>query len=284
MSGVSPLTQPRSRTASPDERFVLTLWTDDPSLAQDADAAGIDRIGVDLERSGKAERQHGRGTWISPHSDRDLASLAPMLGRADLFARVNPVHPGTPRELESVLGAGTKVVMVPMVRDPRDAETFVRFVDGRARTVLLLEHVDGLRRLDELLGVGGIDEIHVGLNDLALSLRLPNRWLALADDVVAAAGRKVHAAGLRFGLGGIGRVDDTSLPIPADLVYAQYARTGATAALISRSFLGSGAQRANLASEVARARARLTAWFRRTPDAVEAAHVELRGRALAAPW
>jgi 2-keto-3-deoxy-L-rhamnonate aldolase RhmA len=284
MSGVSPLTHPRSRIASPEDRFVLTLWTDDPVLAQEADAAGIDRIGVDLERAGKAERQQGRGTWISPHSDRDLAALAPVLGRADLFARVNPVHPESPRELETVLGAGTKVVMLPMVRDPRDAEAFVRLVDGRARIVLLLEHIDGLRRLDELLDVGGIDEIHVGLNDLALSLQLPNRWLVLADDAVAAAGRQVRAAGLRFGLGGIGRVDDTSLPVPADLVYAQYARTGATAALISRSFLGSGDRRVSLASEVAQARRRLAAWFRRGPDAIEAAHTELRRRALAAGW
>ncbi len=224
-------------------------------LAREADAAGIDRIGVDLERDGKAERQKGRGTWISPHSARDLAALRPHLARAELFARVNPVNPRTPRELENVLQAGTKVVMLPMVRDPEDVDVFVRLVDCRARIVLLLEHVDGFRRLDELLDVGGIDEVHVGLNDLALSLRLPNRWLALADDAVAVAGRRVRAAGLRFGLGGIGRVDDTSLPVPADLVYAQYARTGATAALISRSFLGD--RPGSLASEVVRARTRL---------------------------
>src|SRR5437868_4887571 len=105
MSGASPLTHPRSPTASPDERFVLTLWTGDPVLAREADAAGIDRIGVDLERAGKAERQQGRGTWISPHTERDLAALGPLLGRADLFARVNPVNSRTPRELEAVLGA-----------------------------------------------------------------------------------------------------------------------------------------------------------------------------------
>jgi len=30
--------------------FRLTLWTADPALAARADAAGVDRIGVDLDR------------------------------------------------------------------------------------------------------------------------------------------------------------------------------------------------------------------------------------------
>ena len=39
--------------------FRLTLWTADAALAARADAAGVDRIGVDLDRLGKAERQAG---------------------------------------------------------------------------------------------------------------------------------------------------------------------------------------------------------------------------------
>ena len=41
------------------EAFTLTLLTDDSVLAKSAYDAGVDRIGLDLERLGKAERQAG---------------------------------------------------------------------------------------------------------------------------------------------------------------------------------------------------------------------------------
>src|SRR5438874_7870784 len=174
-SGACHQTLPRSRTASPDERFVLSLWTADPVLARSADEAGIDRIGVDLERLGKADRQHGLGTWISPHTERDLASVRPALERARLFVRVNPLHAGSPREVEAVLRAGAEVVMLPMAADPREVERFVDLVEGRALVVLLVERIEALRRLDELVAVAGVGEVHIGMNDLALSLGLPNQ-------------------------------------------------------------------------------------------------------------
>lgn len=51
----------------------LSLWTSDTALAAAADAAGVDRIGVDLETRGKDSRQAGRGTWMSPHVEGDLS-------------------------------------------------------------------------------------------------------------------------------------------------------------------------------------------------------------------
>lgn len=282
-SGAYRQTLARSPTGSPDQRFVLTLWTADPVLARRADAAGVDRVGVDLERLGKTARQRGRGTWISPHSERDLEAIHPELEHADLFARVNPLHPGSAREIAAVLRAGATVLMLPMVIDPHDAERFVDLVDDRALVVLLVEHIEALRRLDDLLAVAGVGEIHIGLNDLALSLGLPNRWLALAGDLVAEAGRCVRAAGLRFGLGGIGRVGDPDLPMPADLVYAEYARTGATAALVSRSFVRPGDGGAELAVDIARTRSRLAAWRSCDQAALDEAHAELARRARCVP-
>jgi len=282
MSGDSRRTHPRSPTGSADSDFVLTLWTSDVDLARQADAAGVDRVGVDLERIGKAERQQGLATWLSPHTENDLRAVGTVLRRAALFARVNPVNGATPLEVESVLAAGAAVLMLPMVVDPATACRFVELVGGRARVVLLVEHIGGLNRLDELVAIPGVDEIHIGLNDLGLSLGLRNRWLALADDLLAGAGARVRAAGLRFGLGGIARVDDDDLPVPSDLVYAQYARTGATAALISRSFLGPDAVAASLGREISRARRRLAAWYRRSPHELDLARRDLARHALAA--
>lgn len=273
MSGVFLQTPTRSPTRSVDD-LVLTLWTDDPQLARRADAAGIQRVGVDLERLGKAERQRGLGTWISPHRADDLEAVGAGLSGARLFARVNPLHSGSGQEVEEVLARGAEILMLPMVATADEAREFADLVGGAAAVVLLVERIDALRRIDDLVAVDGVDEVHIGLNDLALTLRLRNRWLALAGDLALNAGAAARAAGKRFGLGAIGRVGDTHLPIPPDLVYAEYARTGATAALVSRSFFPAGAD-IDLVEEILRAREAVSAWRRRSAADLAAAHVEL---------
>jgi hypothetical protein len=100
---------------------------------------------------------------------------------------------------------------------------------------------------------------------------------ALADEHLAVAARAVHAAGRRFGFGGIGGVDDDALPMPTDLVYAEYARLAATAALMARAFPTAG----DLARRVAQTRARLASWRTASPAALAAAHAELSRRAAA---
>jgi hypothetical protein len=246
-------------------------------LAARADAAGIDRIGVDLERLGKAERQRGLGTWVSPHTPDDLARVGAALTRADLFARLDPLHDATSSQIDRVVALGARVVMLPMVATAAEAACFVGLIGGRARVVLLVETAVALEAAGELAAVPGVDEIHVGLNDLALSLGLTSRWQTLQGDRLVEAARAVHAAGKRFGFGGIGGVLDDTLPIPADLIYAEYARVGATAALIARAFPTGG----DLTRAVARARARLDRWRAEDTGALAAAHAELARRTAA---
>jgi HpcH/HpaI aldolase/citrate lyase family len=277
MSGDYRSIPTRSRTPSADS-FVLTLWTDDPELARRADDAGVDRIGVDLERIGKHERQRGLGTWISPHRLEDLESVGVAISHAELFARVNPLHDASPGELEAVLARGARVVMLPMVASAREAREFVRLVRGTATTVLLVESREGIGALPELVAIEGIDEVHIGLNDLALSLGSRNRWIPVAEDVVLGAAAVVHTAGRRFGFGAVGRPGDTDLPVPVELVYAEYARAGATAALLSRSFFRPGAA-GDLHAEIAQLRAELAAWTERADGDLAAAHAELALRA-----
>ena len=196
---------------------------------------------------------------------------------------MNPLNPDSPREVESVIARGVEVVMLPMVIEPDEARRFAALVDGRATLVLLVEHADALANLPELVRVEGVDEVHIGLNDLALSLGLRNRWLALAGDLAVDAAAVVRGAGLPFGLGGIGRAGDTGLPVPSDLVYAEFARTGATGALVSRSFFRMG--ETAVAAEIARARSALAEWRRRPAADLAAAHAELgRCAERAACW
>src|SRR5687768_9392665 len=107
--------------------------------------------------------------------------------------------------------------MLPMFRSGVEVERFVGAADGRAEIVLLLETREAADRIEEIAGVEGVDEVHVGINALALGMR--SRFEVYDSPLVERASRVVRAAGLRFGIGGIGRVGDGSLPLPSELLY-----------------------------------------------------------------
>lgn len=236
--------------------FVLTLFTNDAALARAGDRAGIERIGVDVESIGKAARQSHLATWISDHAETDLAAIRPVLVRAGLFARCNPVHAGLQAEIDRLIDAGVEVIMLPYFRSVAEGERFVRAVDGRAHPVLLVETADAGAIVPDLCRIDGAAEIHVGLNDMRLSLGWPSHFHVLVSDYLARICDTVRAAGLRLGVGGLGRAGDNALPVPADLVAAQMVRLGARAALVSRSFFRSPMP-ADLALEIRKLRAHL---------------------------
>ncbi len=262
------------------EDFKFTLWTNDPALAARADAAGVDRIGLDLETLGKHERQKGLATWISPHREDQLPALRKVITRNKLFCRTNPINPDSQGEIERLIVHGVQVLMLPMFTTPREVEQFVRYIDGRAEVVLLLENRDAAQRVTEIVRVPGIDNVHIGLNDLTLSLKMSNRFAVMATPLMDRIADAVLGAGIRFGVGGVGRVvnGDDTLPIPSDLIYAQYPRLGASAALISRAFFGGEPESIDLTAEVRKARQRLDWWHLQTSAVLEKAHQAFRER------
>jgi 2-keto-3-deoxy-L-rhamnonate aldolase RhmA len=281
MTGVSLPTPPRSRTASEAfaRDFLLTLWTDDPELAHKADRAGIQRIGVDIETLGKAERQRGRGTWVSPHDLERLADVRRSLRSARLFARTNPLHAGSAAEVDRLLELGVEVLMLPMFTAADQIARFVSLVARRAAVVPLLETRAAAERISEIVRVEGIDEIHVGINDLAISIGARNRFEVLSSPVVERVAASTVAARLRFAIGAIGRVKDPALPIDPDLIYARFVALGARGALISRSFDVGSLTAEQLELEVQRSRERLAWWWTASPAARQRAHLELRDAA-----
>jgi len=96
----------------------------------------------------------------------------------------------------------------------------------------------------------------IGLNDLHLSLGWRSHFEVLASDYLTGICTTILEAGLRLGVGGLGRAGDNDLPIPADLVYAQYPRLGAGAALVSRAFFR-GAAPVDMTREICRLRENL---------------------------
>lgn len=217
-------------------RFTLTLFTDQPDLASDANVAGVERIGPDLERLGKPERQGGMNTWISDHSEECLGTLRARIQAEKLFARCNPIHSQSKQEINRLIGAGVRSIMLPYFHSTEEAAFFLRLTDGRCHPILLVETAESAAQIEAICKLHGVGEIHFGLNDLRLSLGWPSHFHVLVSDLLKEACAVVLHAGLKLAVGGVGRAGDNELPIPADLVLAQYPRLGATGALLSRAF------------------------------------------------
>lgn len=263
--------------------LLLTLWTDDPGLALQAQAAGVDRIGPDLERLGKRARQPCGGYWLSTHRRDRVPALRTVLRDAQLFVRTDPLHPGWEQALEDLLEDGVEVVMLPVFRTVGDVARALRAIDGRARLVPLIETAEALADAERIAALPGLAEVHFGLNDLGLALGVRNRFAVLLDPRMEQACRVLAARGIRIGIGGIARAGDTRLPIPADLLYAQYARLGATAALVARSFFaGIEPGPAALARAIADARMQFSAWRSRDTGTLQQATHTLRRHLAAA--
>ena len=172
---------------------------------------------------------------------------------------------------------GAHAADVPQRRRTRAVRRPRRRARARRRSAGDREAVEDVEAVG---GVPGLDELHVGINDLALALGLPNRFCVLLEPGRRARRTCRCGAGLRLGVGGIGRVADAGLPIAPDLIYAQYPRLGATGALMSRSFL---AGRCDLAAEVRRSRERLAWWAGRPRAELDGAARSSRRRSAASP-
>jgi citrate lyase beta subunit len=231
--------------------FVLTLFTDDPVLAQAADTAGIDRIGVDLEQLNKAQRQAGTNSRLSIHRMDSLVLLRAQLRRAQLFARCNPLHEGTAAEVEALLGHGVSVIMLPYFKRASEVAQFCQLVHGRALVVGLAETVEALDAIGDLLRVPGLDEIHFGLNDLRLQMGFASHFDVLATARFQNAASAVRRAAVPFGIAALARPDDRSLPRDPREVCRRIVTLGATRALVARSFFGRNYDLGRLAADIA---------------------------------
>jgi hypothetical protein len=249
------------------DAFILTAITRDPAALRALDAAGLDRIGVDIECLGKHLRQDpGEGVRFSDHRLSDLAIVAANVRHAAVFARLNPLHAGTREEVDCALKFGARVLMLPYFKEPRQAASFLEIVDGRADTVLLVETAAAVAHIREIVSLSGVSEIMLGLNDLHRDMGLTHAFEVLTSDWIESVSRHVRDAGLRFGFGGIAQAFEDTLPVPSELVYPQYARLGATAAWLARSFYA-GLNPRQIPTAVRQVRDRI-AWWSNQPQPV----------------
>ena len=212
----------------------LMYITNNPEIALIAEKAGVHRIWIDLETLGKEERQKGMNTVKSLHSIHDIEVIKPLLTKAKMQVRINPWNETSVDEIEKVITAGAELIMLPLWKTPDEVENFIKTVNGRATTVLLLETKEAEKCLDDVLKIDGVDEIHIGLNDLHLSYGLTFMFELLANGTVDRICEKVNKAGKKFGFGGISHLGDGM--IPAEMIITEHYRIGSTRAILSRGF------------------------------------------------
>ncbi len=218
----------------------LMYITNRPDIAQIAETAGVDRIFVDMEFIGKDERQKGLDTVKSRHTFLDIANIKQAVEMAEVLARINPIHdplpdyPGSAVEIDRTIAAGADIIMLPYFKTPEEVRTFLKLVNGRARTMLLLETREAVEHVDEILSIPGIDEIHIGINDLSLSYGKRFMFELLADGTVEQLCFKFRKKGIPFGFGGIASLGNGLLP--SEYVIKEHYRLGSTCVILSRSF------------------------------------------------
>lgn len=218
----------------------LMYITNKPEIAQIAESTGVDRIFVDLEQIGKTERQANMDTVQSCHTFSDVANIRSVVKESELLVRCNPIHEandryvGSAEELEIILQNGADMIMLPYFKRVEEVCFFLEQVKGRAKTNLLIETPEAVEALDEILALPGIDEVHIGINDLSLGYHKPFMFDLFVDGTVEKMCAKFRETGIPFGIGGVAALGRGLLP--ADYIIAEHYRLGSTAAILSRSF------------------------------------------------
>lgn len=212
----------------------LMYITNSIEVALAAEGAGVDRIWVDLETLGKSERQANINSVKSNHTVDDIRRIKPHLTKAKMLVRVNPINVNSKSEIDSVISAGADIVMLPMWKTVREADQFISMVNKRAKVCLLLETKEAQISIDEVLKLEGIDEIHIGLNDLHISHNMKFMFELLADGTVERLCSKIKEKEIPYGFGGIAKLDEGTLP--ARYIIGEHYRLGSSMVILSRSF------------------------------------------------
>ena len=213
----------------------LMYITNDPCVAASAADAGVDRIFIDTEVLGKQERQSHLDSVKSQHKLTDIPKIRDAIGgRSQILVRLNPFYEKTRDEVLEALDYGADQIMLPMWKTASEVEQFCSYVDGKAVTVPLLETKEADEALEEVLKLGCIDELYIGLNDLHLSYGRRFMFELLADGTVDRLCALAASYAVPYGFGGVGRPGSGN--VPANSILGEHYRLGSGCVILSRQF------------------------------------------------
>lgn len=244
------------------------MITASPDVASFIEQHGVTRIFLDQEVIGKAERQGHLDTHKAAHSLEEIAAVANVLKQAELMVRLNPLHALTRQEIDAAIAHGAQRLMLPMFSSRAEVGEFMDMVNSRVPVTFLAETAASLVRLPDWLGLltPGCDEVHIGLNDLSLSMGLDFLFEPMAARLLDPAAAVLNQAGVKWGVGGVARIGQGELP--AETVLGEHVRLGSHWVILSRAFHSGAATSADLQnlldfpSEIAKLRQAESYWCR----------------------
>lgn len=218
----------------------LMYITNNPKISEIAEKSGVDRIFIDMEYIGKNVRQGGMDTVQSHHTINDIKNVREAIKKAELLVRINPIHDkteeycSTEEEINAAIEKGADIIMLPYFKKTNEVERFVKAVNGRVKTMLLIETPQAADSIDNILKINGIDEYHIGINDLSLGYGKRFMFEVVADGTVERLCEKIAETGKPYGFGGIAALGRGL--IPAENVIIEHYRVKSSIAILSRSF------------------------------------------------
>lgn len=220
----------------------LMYITNDAYVASLAQEVGVDRIFIDMEQLRKEERQFGMNTVKSFHTFSDIENIYKVTNRgsAELLVRINPMHSKTSgfcssrEEIDTSIKCGADILMLPMYKSQKEVDDFLSIVDGRAKTILLLETREAYENIEDIISIGGFDEVHIGLNDLHLAYGCKFMFELFTNGIIDKLANVLNYHNVTYGVGGIARIGYGTLP--AEYIIQEHYRIGSRAAILSRSF------------------------------------------------
>lgn len=212
----------------------LMIIENRPNEATFFDSVGVDRIFIDLETLNKVERQGHLNTVISDHSLEDIGRVKPAVKNAKVLVRINPLNPNSSVEINEAIKQGADILMLPMFKTADEVGRFLEIVSGRVKTNLLLETPEAVGVLSQIVRIPGINEIHVGLNDLSIALKKKFMMSFYATEYLVQICEKVREHGISLGIGGIATMEGGA--IPGKYIVARGIQLGSERFILSRSF------------------------------------------------
>lgn len=218
----------------------LMYITNQPEIAQIAEAAGVDWIFVDMEFIGKDVRQKGLDTVQNHHTFEDIVRIKKSVHQAKVIVRVNPIHearpdyPSSKDEIEAHHCRRSRHRDATLFQKSGRSEQVLAIRERKGKTCLLVETPESALQIDKILELVGVDMVHIGLNDLHLALGMKFMFELLADGTVDWLSEKIKKKGIPFGFGGIAKLEGGALP-GAEVLKEHY-RLGSSMVIIGRSF------------------------------------------------
>ena len=225
-----------NRGKSISANHLITLYiSNNPIVAQSIEEAGIDYLFIDMEYMGKDERQKGLDTVKNHHTINDIKNVRKVLKETKLLVRINPINKGSKNEINRSIAAGADAIMLPMFKSCSEVKKFLKYTKGRVETWLLLETKEAVSNLENILKENkGIDRIHIGLNDLHLSYKVPFMFDFLTNGILDKIINILKDFNIPYGFGGVSKLGDGD--IKSERIIIEHYYFGSTSAILSRGF------------------------------------------------